>query len=60
MIAVGFGGADRAFLNQIASSSEQSFFTDMNKLAEAFGTIAQDLTETGGEKRPGAHGRLRL
>lgn len=60
VIAVGFGGADRAFLNQIASSSEQSFFTDMNKLAEAFGTIAQDLTETGGEKRPGAHGRLRL
>ena len=60
VIAIGFGGADRAFLNQIASSSEQSFFTDMNKLAEAFGTIAQELTETGGEKQPGRKSRLRL
>jgi molecular chaperone DnaK len=57
IIAVGFGGADRAFLSRIASSSEQSFFTSMNGLTEAFSTIAQELTETGGETRPG--GKLR-
>jgi hypothetical protein len=59
VIAIGFGGADRAFLAQIASSSEQSFFTDMNRLAETFSTIAQELTESGGEKRPGVGGKLR-
>ncbi len=52
IIAIGFGGADRAFLAKIASSSEQSFFTDMSRLAETFSTIAQELTESGGEKRP--------
>lgn len=57
VIAIGFGGADRAFLAKIASSSEQSFFTDMNRLTETFSTIAQELTESGGEKRPG--GKLR-
>ena len=56
VIAVGFGGANRDFLAQIASSSEQSFFTDLNRLTDAFSTIAQELTETAGEKRPG--GRL--
>lgn len=57
VIAIGFGGADRQFLNRIASSSEQSLFTDMSKLTEAFSTIAQELTESGGEKRPG--GKIR-
>jgi hypothetical protein len=54
IIAIGFGGADRDFLAKIASSSEQSFFTDMGRLAETFSTIAQELTESGGEKRPGS------
>jgi len=53
VIAIGFGGADRGFLAKIASSSEQSFFTDLNRLTEAFSTIAQELTESAGEKRPG-------
>lgn len=57
VIAIGFGGADRAFLAKIASSSEQSFFTDMNRLTETFSTIAQELTESSGAKRPG--GKLR-
>lgn len=52
VISVGFGSADRKFLNQIASSSEQSFFTDLDKLVQTFSTIAQELTESGGEKRP--------
>lgn len=53
VIAIGFGGADRNFLAQIASSSEQSFFTDLNRLGEAFSTIARELTETAGEQRAG-------
>ena len=53
VIAIGFGGADRNFLAQIASSSEQSFFTDLNRLGEAFSTIARELTETAGEPRAG-------
>ena len=57
VIAVGFGGADRNFLTRIASSSEQSFFTDLNRLTEAFSTIAQELTESAGEKKLG--GKLR-
>lgn len=51
IIAVGFGGADRKFLNQIASSPEQSFFTDLSRLRETFTTIAQELTESGGARR---------
>jgi len=58
VIAIGFGGADRGFLAKIASSSEQSFFTDLNRLTEAFSTIAQELTESAGEKRPSTKLRL--
>ena len=48
IIAVGFGGADKDFLQKIASSDEDSFFTSMEGLVETFSTIAQVLTETGG------------
>lgn len=47
-IAIGFGDADRDFLLRIASSSEQGLFTDLSRLTEAFGTIAQELTENAG------------
>jgi molecular chaperone DnaK len=47
-IAIGFGGADRAFLAQIASSDEASFFTTVGGLAETFATIAQVITESQG------------
>ena len=49
VIAVGFGGANHGFLNRIASSPEQSFFTDLSLLAETFTRIAQELNESGGE-----------
>lgn len=52
VIAVGFGRADKAFLQAIASSSEQSLFTDLSRLSETFSTIAQEITEASG-KRPG-------
>jgi molecular chaperone DnaK len=51
VIAIGFGGADHDFLKKIASSAEQSFFIDVGKLTETFSTIAQELTESGGELR---------
>ncbi|GER86256.1 molecular chaperone DnaK [Dictyobacter vulcani] len=43
IIAIGFGKANRNFLNQIASSSEQSFFTNLDSLSETFSTIAQEI-----------------
>lgn len=51
-ISIGFGAADEEFLRQIASSSEQSMFTDLNRLTESFTTIARELTEgRGGQLR---------
>jgi molecular chaperone DnaK len=47
-IAIGFGGADRAFLARIASSDESSFFTSVGGLAETFAGIAQVITESQG------------
>jgi uncharacterized protein with von Willebrand factor type A (vWA) domain len=47
-IAIGFGGADENFLRDIASSDEDSFFTSMTGLTEAFSTVAQVITERGG------------
>ena len=61
VIAIGFGEADRRFLDAIASSSEASFFTGMNELAETFSSIAQVLTEGGGDpggETDGIRGRL--
>ena len=63
IIAIGFGGADRAFLNRIASSTENAFFTSMNDLASTFSTIARELTEStaggggSGGRRRGLRGR---
>ncbi|HEX4832662.1 MAG TPA: Hsp70 family protein [Trebonia sp.] len=52
IIAIGFGQADRKFLGQIASSTEQAFFTTVNDLATTFSTIARELTEgTPGTRR---------
>lgn len=53
VIAIGFGYADRLFLDRMASSTEQSFFTSMNGLSATFGTIAQELAESIGERRRG-------
>jgi molecular chaperone DnaK len=56
IIAVGFGGADEAFLNAIASSDEASFFTSLGGLTDTFSTIAQVLTESGGGRITAASG----
>jgi molecular chaperone DnaK len=49
IIAIGFGDADERFLQQIASSTEQGFFTNLGGLTDVFTTIAQELTESGGD-----------
>jgi molecular chaperone DnaK (HSP70) len=46
VIAVGFGKANRQFLDTIASSSEESFFTDLGSLTKTFSGIARELTES--------------
>ncbi|HET7232066.1 MAG TPA: Hsp70 family protein [Longimicrobium sp.] len=56
-IAIGFGGADRAFLARIASSDEASFFTTLGGLSETFAGIAQVITETQGAPAAAAGGR---
>jgi len=52
IIAIGFGGADKNFLRKISSREDLSFFTDLNRLSETFSTIAQELTEGGGQIDP--------
>jgi molecular chaperone DnaK len=47
IIAIGFGGADEAFLRRVSSSDENSIFTNMSALTETFSAIAQELTEGG-------------
>jgi molecular chaperone DnaK (HSP70) len=47
IIAIGFGGADRAFLGKVATSEKSSFFARAGELVSTFSTIAQELTETG-------------
>lgn len=54
VIGVGFGGADRKFLQDISSADEQSFFTDLHALTETLSNIAQELTE--GASRVGRGG----
>lgn len=48
IIAIGFGGADRTFLEKIASSSAQSFFTDLGRLSDTFGSIAREIARSQG------------
>ncbi len=43
IIAIGFGGADKRFLRDIASSDKGSIFTTAEGLVETFSTIAQEI-----------------
>ncbi len=45
IIAIGFGDADRKFLDRISTIS---VMTDLDNLVDSFSTIAQELTQTGG------------
>jgi len=48
VIAIGFGGADKKFLQSIATSDENALFTNLEGLVTSFSKIAQVLTETSG------------
>lgn len=48
IIAIGFGGADKNFLERISTSSENALLTDLDHLVESFGNIAQEISQTGG------------
>ena len=43
IIAIGFGGADKRFLDAIATSDQRSVFTHTGELVKQFGTIAKEL-----------------
>lgn len=45
IISIGFGGADRDFLAEIATTSLGSFHTTLAGLVETFSTIAQAITD---------------
>lgn len=44
IIAIGFGSADKEFLRRISTIS---MMTDLDKLVDSFGTIAQELAQSG-------------
>lgn len=48
IIAMGFGGADNAFLKALATSEDAAIFTDLGRIGDCFSRIAQVLTEDGG------------
>jgi len=47
VVAIGFGRANKHFLQQVASCDENALFTDLSKLGDSFSTIAQVLTQGG-------------
>jgi molecular chaperone DnaK len=56
IIAIGFGGADAAFLRRIATSDQSALFVGSSDLTSAFENIAQVLVETGGGEPLGGLG----
>lgn len=48
IIAIGFGGADKRFLQNIATSDENALLTNLDNLSASFSKIAQVLTDSGG------------
>ena len=49
IIAIGFGGADNTFLRAIATTEKGSYYAKTGELVSTFGTIAQELMESGGD-----------
>ena len=45
--AIGFGGADEAFLKDISSEDANAMFVSQSELSQAFGSIAQSLGKQG-------------
>jgi hypothetical protein len=49
IIALGFGGADEAFLRRISTSEAAALYSSSAELTSAFENIAQVLVEAGGD-----------
>ncbi|MDR2117588.1 MAG: VWA domain-containing protein [Planctomycetaceae bacterium] len=47
VVAIGFGSADKNFLEAIASSTKDALFTDLSKLGHAFENVAKNLLTAG-------------
>ncbi|MCB0629927.1 MAG: Hsp70 family protein [Saprospiraceae bacterium] len=60
IIAIGFSGADRKFLEQIATSDANALYTNLSDLTASFSKIAQVLTESGVGGPEKKHGKLRI
>ena len=48
VVAIGFGGADEKFLRRISTFSESALLTNLDNLVDTFGSIAQELSQSGG------------
>jgi uncharacterized protein YegL len=48
VIAIGFGGADKKFLQRISTNSESALLTNLDDLIDSFGSIAQEISQSGG------------
>lgn len=51
VVAIGFGGADEKFLRRISTFSESALLTNLDNLVDTFGSIAQELSQSGGTGR---------
>ena len=48
VIAIGFGTADKKFLDQIASADATSLFTSLGELTNTLSSIAREITNSKG------------
>lgn len=59
-IAIGFGSANKDFLERVATTQSGAYFTTLNELTATFGTIAREIAETGGGQFSGSGKTLRF
>lgn len=59
-IAIGFGSANKGFLECVATTQSGAYFTTLSELTTTFGTIAREIAETGGGQFSGTGKTLRF
>lgn len=47
VVAIGFGSADKQFLERISTNSENALMTNLDNLVDSFGSIAQEISQSG-------------
>jgi hypothetical protein len=53
IVGIGFGTADKEFLEKISSAEDMSFLITQGELTQTFGKIAQSLGSSGGTQSQG-------